>query len=96
MNIDHQLLHVSEKLVKMLDETADNCLPKEIANVVKTHSKLADGYLGYKYKHGVRYQFRYGDYVKMGVVGAQDARFQKKRYLHQSYGGDSSWRYRMN
>lgn len=33
----------------------------------------ADGYLGYKYKHGVRYQFRYGDYVKMGVVGAQDA-----------------------
>ena len=32
----------------------------------------ADGYLGYKYKHGVRYQFRYGDYVKMGVVGAQD------------------------
>ena len=43
MNIDHQLLHVSEKLVKMLDETADNCLPKEIANVVKTHSKLAVG-----------------------------------------------------
>ena len=43
MNIDHQLLHVSEKLVKMLDETADNCLPKEIANVVKTHSKLAGG-----------------------------------------------------
>lgn len=31
----------------------------------------ADGYLGYKYKHGVRYQFRYGDYVKMGVVGAR-------------------------
>ena len=29
MNIDHQLLHVSEKLVKMLDETADNCLPKD-------------------------------------------------------------------
>ena len=23
----------------------------------------ADGYLGYKYKHGVRYQFRYVDYV---------------------------------
>lgn len=31
----------------------------------------ADGYLGYKYRHGVRYQFRYGDYVKMGFVGAQ-------------------------
>ena len=33
----------------------------------------ADGYLGYKYKHGVRYQFRYGDYVKLGLLGAQDA-----------------------
>ena len=32
-----------------------------------------DGYWGYKYKHGVRYQFRYGDYVKLGFVGAQDA-----------------------
>ena len=39
----------------------------------KGDGKGADGYLGYKYRHGVRYQFRYGDYVKMGVVGAQDA-----------------------
>mgnify|MGYP000202872933 CR=1 FL=1 len=39
----------------------------------KGDGKGADGYLGYKYRHGVRYQFRYGDYVKMGFVGAQDA-----------------------
>lgn len=32
-----------------------------------------NGYSGYKYKHGVRYQFRYGDYVKLGFLGAQDA-----------------------
>lgn len=32
-----------------------------------------NGYLGYKYKHWLRYQFRYGDYVKLGVVGSQDA-----------------------
>ena len=34
---------------------------------------IANGYLGYKYKHGLRYQFRYGDYVKLGFLGAQDA-----------------------
>ncbi len=33
----------------------------------------ADGYMGYKYKHGLRYQMRYGDYVKLGFLGAQDA-----------------------
>lgn len=33
----------------------------------------ANGYLGYKYKHWLRYQFRYGDNVKLGVVGSQDA-----------------------
>ncbi len=32
-----------------------------------------EGYTGYKYKHGIRYQMRYGDYVKMGFLGAQDA-----------------------
>ena len=32
-----------------------------------------NGYLGYKYKHWLRYQFKYGDYVKLGVVGSQDA-----------------------
>ena len=32
-----------------------------------------NGYLGYKYKHWLRYQFRYGDYVKLGFVGSQDA-----------------------
>lgn len=32
-----------------------------------------DGYQGYKYKHWMRYQFRYGDYVKLGFLASQDA-----------------------
>lgn len=32
-----------------------------------------DGYLGYPYKHWLRYQFHYSDYVKMGFVASQDA-----------------------
>lgn len=32
-----------------------------------------NGYLGYQYKHNVRYNFKYGDYVRLGLVGAQDA-----------------------
>lgn len=31
------------------------------------------GYLGYPYKHGLRYQFRYGNSVKLGFVASQDA-----------------------
>ncbi|MCI6159741.1 MAG: helix-hairpin-helix domain-containing protein [Prevotella sp.] len=30
-------------------------------------------YRGYNYKHNIRYSFHYGDYLKVGVVGAQDA-----------------------
>ncbi len=34
----------------------------------------ADGsYLGSRYKHWLRYQFKYGDYVKAGVLGSKDA-----------------------
>jgi hypothetical protein len=32
-----------------------------------------EGYLGYPYRHWVRYQFTYDDYAKFGLVGAQDA-----------------------
>ena len=32
-----------------------------------------DDYLGYPYRHWLRYQFTYGDAVKAGLVGAQDA-----------------------
>lgn len=32
-----------------------------------------DGYLGYKYRHDVRYSFNFSDRVKAGIVGAQDA-----------------------
>ena len=32
-----------------------------------------NGYLGPKYRHWLRYQFTYGEQIKVGVVGAQDA-----------------------
>ena len=32
-----------------------------------------EGYLGPKYRHWLRYQFAYGDQVKLGMVGSQDA-----------------------
>lgn len=32
-----------------------------------------EGYLGYPYRHWLRYQFTYGDNLKFGLVGAQDA-----------------------
>lgn len=32
-----------------------------------------NGYLGYQYKHNVRYDFTYGDYLRFGFLGAQDA-----------------------
>ena len=31
------------------------------------------GYWGYKYRHSLRYEFTYGDYVRAGLLGAQDA-----------------------
>lgn len=32
-----------------------------------------NGYLGYKYTHSLRYDFHYGNYLKAGIVGAQQA-----------------------
>lgn len=32
-----------------------------------------NGYLGYKYRHSLRYNFKYGNYLRMGFVGSQDA-----------------------
>ncbi|MGM9705907.1 MAG: helix-hairpin-helix domain-containing protein [Prevotella sp.] len=32
-----------------------------------------NGYLGYKYKHWIKYSFKYGQYVKAGITAAQDA-----------------------
>jgi len=32
-----------------------------------------NGYLGYKYRHSIRYTFSYGEYLKIGLTGAQDA-----------------------
>ena len=49
------------------------------------------GYLGYKYRHDVRYQFNYNDRIKLGLTAAQDAGepfFSNKNtmgYDHYSY-----------
>ena len=49
------------------------------------------GYLGYKYRHDVRYQFNYNDRIKFGLTAAQDAGepfFSNKNsmgYDHYSY-----------
>ena len=32
-----------------------------------------EGYLGYRYRHSVRYDFSMGNYVRLGLTGAQDA-----------------------
>ena len=32
-----------------------------------------DGYLGYKYRHDLRYQFNYNNRIKLGITAAQDA-----------------------
>lgn len=32
-----------------------------------------NGYLGYKYKHSLRYEYSYGKYLQAGIVGAQDS-----------------------
>lgn len=32
-----------------------------------------NGYLGYRYRHSVRYTYQYADYLQAGLVGAQDA-----------------------
>lgn len=32
-----------------------------------------NGYLGYRYRHWLRYELSYGDYVRLGLTGAQDA-----------------------
>ena len=49
------------------------------------------GYLGYKYRHDIRYQFNYNDRIKFGLTAAQDAGepfFANKNgdgYDHYSY-----------
>ena len=45
-----------------------------------------NGYLGYPYKHSLRYTFQYGDYVKAGLLGAQDAG-------EPFFSGGNSWGY---
>ena len=39
----HELIHLAKELLELMDKTADKSLPKEIADTVKLHSKLAVG-----------------------------------------------------
>ena len=43
MNVDQKLEEAAIKVCKLMDQAADKALPKEIANVVKLHSKMAVG-----------------------------------------------------
>ena len=45
------------------------------------------GYYGYPYKHSLRYQFAYGQYVKAGLVASQDAG-EPFLSAHNRYGYD--------
>ena len=48
------------------------CVPAvPVTDTIKVGDK--NGYLGYQYKHSIRYDFTYGDKVRFGVLGAQDA-----------------------
>lgn len=42
---------------------------------IPTYERQGDreGYLGYPYRHSVRYTFSYGNWVKAGLIGAQDS-----------------------
>ncbi|MBP3757963.1 MAG: helix-hairpin-helix domain-containing protein [Prevotella sp.] len=42
---------------------------------IPTYQRRGDqkGYLGWPYRHDLRYQFSYGQYVKAGITGAQDS-----------------------
>ena len=42
---------------------------------VPLYSRKGDknGYLGYKYRHSLRYEYSYSDRLRIGIVGAQDA-----------------------
>ena len=42
---------------------------------IPTYERVGDknGYLGYAYRHSLRYEWKSGDYLRLGLVGAQDA-----------------------
>lgn len=42
---------------------------------IPTYERAGDksGYLGYPYRHSLRYEWKSGDYLRLGLIGAQDA-----------------------
>lgn len=50
-----------------------------------------NGYLGYPYRHWLRYQFNYRDYVKAGLIGSQDA--GEPFFAHQNTTGYDCYSY---
>lgn len=50
-----------------------------------------NGYLGYRYRHSLRYEFSYSNYVKAGIIGAQDA--GEPFFAHQNNMGYDTYSY---
>lgn len=73
-------LYVGDKDKKKSFPTLKNIMKYGRHNVVLTgkvplYERKGDknGYRGYQYRHNIRYNFGYGDRVRLGIVGAQDA-----------------------
>lgn len=86
-SLDRETIQLLRQFVVFSPRASGDTIPS-LRNVLKygTQSLLADfnipfyeragdknGYLGYKYKHWLRYNFNYGQRVKFGLVGSQDA-----------------------
>lgn len=66
----------SEKLLPSLSTIAADGRHTVLATLkVPTYERKGDryDYLGYRYRHDIRYQFTYRDKLKFGLTGAQDA-----------------------
>jgi DNA uptake protein ComE-like DNA-binding protein len=86
-SLDYDTRQLLEYFVVVGPEKGKSCWPK-MRDVLKygKHSLTAtgkipfyerkgdrNGYLGYKYRHDLRYQFTYNDRIKVGLTAAQDA-----------------------
>ena len=85
--LDYPQIELLRYFVYVEEKPAESGFPP-LDNILKygRHEVMADvripfyrrkgdenGYLGYPYRHWLRYQFSYQDYVKAGIVGSQDA-----------------------
>lgn len=86
-SLDRETIQILRQFVTFSPEASGDTIPS-MRKVLKfgKHTLLADlnipfykregdknGYLGYQYKHWLRYNFNYGQRVKFGFVASQDA-----------------------